>query len=101
MCVYYMRPHSYLQVTVLNLIIYVPYITRLLSAGDIQTDQSLKLMGPHILEQMTFNPLLHSRCWILVDQNIVTKLTLVCSINTHRASNSHFCNDRSKDSTNT
>ena len=85
MCVYYMRPHSYLQVIVLNLIIYVPYITRILSSGDIQTDQSLKLTGPHILEQMTF---LHSqdlRCWILVNQNIVTKLMLVCSIKTHRA----------------
>ena len=85
MCVYCECPHSYLQVTVLNLIIYVPYITRILSAGDIQTDQSLKLTGPHILEQMTF---LHSqdlRCWIMVDQNIVTKLMLVCSIKTHRA----------------
>ena len=83
-----MHPHSYLQVTVLNLIINVPYITRILSAGDIQTDQSLKLTGPHILEQMTFYLLLHSqdlRCWILVDQNIVTKLMLVCSIKIHRA----------------
>ena len=58
---------------------------RILSAGDIQTDQSLKLTGPHILEQMTF---LHSQdlgCSIIVDQNIVTKLMLVCSIKTHRA----------------
>ena len=86
MCVYCECPHSYLQVTVLNLIIYVPYITRILSAGDIQTD--LKLTGPHILEQMTFYLLLHSqdlRCWILVNQNIVTKLMLVCSIKTHHA----------------
>ena len=78
----------------------VPYITRILSAGDIQTDQSPKLTGPHILEQMTF---LHSqdlRCSIMVDQNIVTKLMLVCSIKTHRAINI-FCNDRSEDSTNT
>ena len=80
-------PHSYyLQVTVINLIIYVPYITRILSAGDIQTNQSLKLTGPHILEQMTF---LHSqdlRCSIMVDQNIVTKLMLVYMLNkTHCA----------------